>query len=70
MIRIDQTTTVSPHRSRKQRPIQSLGDSKRFGTSMTAAEAIDEKLKAALLRARTLIFRSPVWPVEFEADES
>ena len=33
---------------------------------LTQAEVADTKLKVALLRARSVMFRSPAWPVEFE----
>jgi hypothetical protein len=38
-------------------------------TRIDQAEAIDEKIKSALRRARGLIFRSPYWPTEFERSE-
>ena len=70
MIRIDQSSSISPRRSRKHPAADYSGRSTRRGDQRTPAEGIDEKLKAALRRARSLMFCSPVWLVEFETDES
>jgi hypothetical protein len=71
MIRIDQPSKNSSHRSRSRKSVAHADIQPRKRSCPTTAEAIDQKLKAALRRARSLMFHSPRWNVEFETtDES
>lgn len=66
MIRIDQSSAIASRRLRGQEPGGGPQFQRPMRTCFTPAEAIDAKLKVALRQARSLVFRSPDWPLEYE----